>query len=86
MSVKEVNDEDNIQPQKAVPKRASHILERAEGSDDDNVPIDVDSSDSSDEPEATEIEDLEAESAEESAEAELGKCARTQHESVSKLS
>ena len=53
-----------------IPKRGSRILECADGSDDDNALIDVDSSD---EQEATKIE----ESAEESAEAELGKCART---------
>ena len=81
MSVEEVEDEDNIRPQKAIPKKGSRILERADGSDDveddDNALIDVDSSDSSDEQEATDIEDLEVESAEESAEAELGKCAKT---------
>ena len=38
MSVEEVEDEDNIRPQKAIPKKGSHILERADGSDDDNAP------------------------------------------------
>ena len=38
MSVEEVNDEDNIQPQKVIPKKGSRILEHADGSDDDNAP------------------------------------------------
>ena len=77
-SVEEVDDEDNNPPQKAIPKKKSQILERADGSDDDNAPIDVDC-DSSDELEATEInESEEEESAEETAEAELGKCASAQ--------
>jgi hypothetical protein len=74
VSVEEVDDEDNIRPQKAIPKKGSRILEHADGSDDDNVPIEVNSSDDQ---ESTEIDDSETEeSAEESAEAELGKCAK----------
>ena len=72
MSVEEVDDEDNIQPKKGIPKKGSRILERADGGDDDEpIYVDQDSSDV-----ATEIDDSGDDSPEESAEVELSKCER----------
>jgi hypothetical protein len=65
-------EEDIVQPRKAIPKKASTILELADGSEDDDEPIYIEQDDS-DKGEATEI-DSGDEAPSESAEAELGKC------------
>ena len=67
-SIEDVEDEDTIRPRNAVPKKASHIIELADGSeddDDDDIPGLDDDDDDKDESE----EDEEAPA--ESAEAEL---------------
>jgi hypothetical protein len=53
-SIDDVEEEDTIQPRKAVPKKASHIIELADGSEDDD----------DDEDESEEDEEAPAESAE----------------------
>jgi hypothetical protein len=62
-----VEDEDTIQPHKAVPKKASHIIELADGSeddDDDDIPGLAPLDDSDDEDESEEDEEAPAKSAE----------------------
>jgi len=71
-SIEDVEDEDTIQPRNAIPKKASHIIELADGSEDDDddipglVPVDDedDKHDEDDEDEKEEDEEAPAESAE----------------------
>jgi hypothetical protein len=66
-SIEDVEEEDTIQPRKAVPKKASHIIELADGSEDDNdddMPGLKTVEDSDDEDESEEDEEAPAESAE----------------------
>jgi hypothetical protein len=73
-SIEDVDDEDIIRPRNAVPKKASHIIELADGSEDDDddmpglAPVD-DNDDSDDDSE----NDSDKEAPAESAEAELSK-------------
>jgi len=61
-----VEDEDTIRPRNAVPKKASHIIELADGSeDDDDVDMPgLEPDDDDDEDESEEDEEAPAESAE----------------------
>ena len=74
-SIEDVDDEDTIQPRRALLKKASHILELADGSeDDDNNDIPgleaVEDTDNDDIDDGDNNEETPAESAE----AELSKC------------
>jgi len=67
-SIEDVEDEDTIRPRNAVPKKASHIIELADGSEDDDdddmpglAPVD---DDDDDEDESEQDEEAPAESAE----------------------
>jgi hypothetical protein len=66
-SIEDVEDEDTVRPRNAVPKKASHIIELADGSeddDDDDIPGLAPVDDSDDEDESEEDEEAPAESAE----------------------
>ena len=64
-SIEEVEDVDTIQPRKAFPKKASHIIELADGSeDDDDIPglaTSVEDSDESEKDEEAPAESADAE-------------------------
>jgi hypothetical protein len=71
-SIEDVEDEDIIQPRNTVPRKASHIIELADGSEDDDddmpglAPVDDDDDDDDE-------NDSDKEAPAESAEAELSK-------------
>lgn len=73
-SIEDVEDEDSTRLLKVVPKKASRVLELADGSEDNDVPIIIDASEDE---QSTDTENSSSNSAgetpAESAEAELGK-------------
>ena len=80
-SVEDVEDASDIQPKRAVPKKASNILELADGSDDDNEPEPITINSDKDD-EDTDINSDDNETPAKSAEAELGKFPMTERRPV----